>query len=445
MEDYELALESAILTAQSNLNGARKSFTDAELDTALAAAQKIIDEDTGRYNDSGAALFLDSNDALVRIYASTDDLTTAAFTWSTTANAANSKFVGYALTDPSAVTPKDQSTVASISPLADGAYTAKQVQNFVTSTLSAYEAHVTQKGETADLVADLKDAVALYLAQNADVPALSGALTAAITNYENSIKTTTDEGRTENIAFYDAVKAAYDAIYTGGDNGDESTLEDNDRGASLEALLETLEKRNELSDAYGDTTEGAVAVFTAVDGGLSADYTAAGLTDYATAESDVALRDAQIEAVATAQADADEFAALIEAYNTASDSVTAADEALGYSIEDIDEAVEFGTTEDDLFILDLESLDTSNITEVSILDAAAGDIVFFGSDYVLGSDIAAGDNNALEVFITADGDNTVVMVETEAFGSNTSDNIEVTLLGIASDSVSFEGGVLTIA
>lgn len=112
-------------------------------------------------------------------------------------------------------------------------------------------------------------------------------------------------------------------------------------------------------------------------------------------------------------------------------------------------------SEFDVFTFDNVPL-TNNAGSASIA-AEAGDVLFVGSNYVLGTDsdliapgIQGGDNSAFEIFFVAAGANSQVVIENSNFGSSAAGTPEVTVIsltGITADQLSFDAqtGLVNIA
>ena len=104
----------------------------------------------------------------------------------------------------------------------------------------------------------------------------------------------------------------------------------------------------------------------------------------------------------------------------------------------LDSALKAASVDDDVFIL--------GAIDSTILSFGAGgdDTLFVGADYVLnaGDVDDDGDDSVLEIFF----DGSDVIIETSVFGSNAAaqEIITVTLTGVSTDDLAFDGGFLTL-
>lgn len=152
-------------------------------------------------------------------------------------------------------------------------------------------------------------------------------------------------------------------------------------------------------------------------------------------------------ALATSQ----EWTALGTAIINAMNSITT---GTGY---DLVEVVTTGGTNNNLDVFTFNNVDISvGKAGSATITAEAGDVLFVGSNYVLGTDtdlitagIQGGNNSAFEVFFSEVGGNAVVQIENSVFGSSTAtpEVTTVTLTGIVVDQLSFDAstGMINIA
>lgn len=158
-----------------------------------------------------------------------------------------------------------------------------------------------------------------------------------------------------------------------------------------------------------------------------------------TAELAVTVLADAVAALAAANVNADALAALNETVDAATTALT--DE--GYNVVDVDAASEFGTADDDVFLVGSTS---SSIYSINTLGS---DVVSIGTGYTLNTDEVAaanGDNAVLEAWITESGADTVITLETEAFSSNSAEaETTITLIGVAVADVTLADGYITVA
>lgn len=396
-------------------------LSDSALAQLVEDAQAALSADTNRYDEDGSVLAQATADAADGVAGVEEgDWIPATFNADGEAEAT--------LTDGSATA---DSAV-------DDVFTARQLQSRYNAAESTLRGDVTSNGTTQEIAVDVSAAIGSFLAENADVgglTALQGAYRTAAENTANG----QDDQFALGSAFADAVDDALADAFTDFDaaDRDETTatdaVDDLDGEGSLVSLLLQLNTRlgNEeavldTQDALGETPSGS---------------------DFLLAEALQADREGLVEELNDAQTLVDTLETSFEAYETAVDAVAAASEELGYEVTEVDDGILFGTADtDDLFIFNAEELEDLGFANITLEELEAGDALFFGTDYQQGTDIEAGDNNALEFFVTANtaGD-TVLEVENSAFGSANDDSFSVTLVGVAQEDLSIEGGVVSIA
>lgn len=383
-EDYVTIAEGVLLAAKADLNAERQTTSDAELNQAVTDAQSAINKATGTYDADGVAYVVGTSTG--------------------------------------------------------AAYTAAQIQARADNAKAKLAANVAQKGTTDALVASLKDAVALYLNTEEDTPADDlDALADAIATYEGAITLAAGDATAildaEND-LYDAAATAYTAVFSGTDSA--SILAAGERGDAIEALLKTLNTRNDLQD---DLTAKAGA-FTAVE---TAVFTSG--TTLTQAQADLAERQEYIDAVTKAEAAFTAISAAAEDLATANDAVEVAEKDLGYVVKTINTDSVLATDKADLFIFDLDAAEDAGLSsDIFVNSLASGDVLFLFGEYVQAE--GKGDNNVFEFFLEEVDGNTVLKIENSAFGSNdgaTGDFTTITLTGVALDALTVDGSVLTIA
>lgn len=358
-----------------------------------------------------------------------------------------------------------------------GTLTLRALQVRAESALAAAQADVTNKGATLELAGQLTQAIGSYLAVGEDTAAAD--LQGVVTAYQAVLAILAVPGNTaadaeaELTAWKAAVDDAIEAVFafTTGDRTDaaaaNSTLSDVTAAQAVENLLLTLNNRFGLEEtaairefAFSEDVlaqDGDSFIGIATDGtdlqfgsSITADITiATGFDDAAADAGGTALRGAEallearldlIQDLADAVAAKAQVDASIAAYNAAEAKLADAAETLGYTVEELDNGFEFGTAEADLFLFDAEDTPAT----VIVTDFASADALFLGD--VVQGDAAAADNNAVEFFITSNaaGD-AVIQIENVAFGSATEDFTEITLTGVAADSLVVNGGLITVA
>lgn len=319
-------------------------------------------------------------------------------------------------------------------------YTAAQLQARATAAQNTLNANIAAGGETITLASQLEDAIALYLANDdegsAALTTLADAINALQTAEETYQASAQDQAAQDAYdaalnTFYGAVITAHTAVFTDTDGDGEFTSElaTGARGDAVEALLTQLDTRADLDVA----ADAAQAGFKA---------TAVG-TALVNAQDDVAEREGLIADVAEAQANLAAINEAAAAYEAATQAVEDAAEDLGYEINEIDAAGEFGTEDADLFLFDTENVE--GIADIIINGLESDDLIYLGSDYTLGT-AGSANNNALEVFLTEVNGNAVLQIENTPFGSASEDGFtEITLTGIAQADVTIENGVVFFA
>lgn len=147
---------------------------------------------------------------------------------------------------------------------------------------------------------------------------------------------------------------------------------------------------------------------------------------------------------------AKELSDLATQAETLEQSVTDAQSDLNATVQ-VADVTAFADTDSvrDLFIFNEDNV-ASNVNDITLdysTDGVTdGDTLFF-SGFNLGSDVEAGNNNALEIFFSEEAGNAVITVENSTFGSADATNgtFDVTLTGITQDQLSFDNGVVSIA
>ncbi|RBA52997.1 hypothetical protein DQ403_20260 [Stutzerimonas zhaodongensis] len=481
--DYVLQAEQAELGARTDLNNARQTATDAKLQQNVTAAQTNVNEDDARYTAEGdqlTAVYTDAsgtitttatgntftgyvnlnsatdgteptptgtpttpllaNDGTVVevingtpvLIGTTDEVTTVygdgSGSLSYTQDATNSSVQGYQNLAVATSGLESSGTYTGQPIVTTPTYTAAQLQSRMNAADASLANNVSANGETTELADELNDAIALYLANNSDVGVNGGAGTALAT-LQSVLKAYLAEGsNTTEAQVLDAAASAQDVIFSGTKNA--SVLATGETGDSIESIVTLLDGRNTLSDAADDAEE----AFAATENGQA----------LVSAQNAVDAREELIDAVADAQAAVTAVTEAAEAYAAAQADVEAAAEALGYNLQTIDAAAEFGTADADLFTFDAEAL--QNIGNVVINELSSDDALLL-SGYSLGNAESA-DNNALEVFLTEVNGNAVLQVENSAFGSSDGANGDfttITLTGVAAADVTVENGVVSFA
>ncbi len=355
---------------------------------------------------------------------------------------------------------------------AGGTLTLRALQVRAESALAAAQADVTNKGATLELADQLTQAIGSYLAKGADVGA--DLLQAVVGEYQavlaaqNADPLVSAAVDAALVGWKTAVDAAIAEVFDAAARADvaaaDSTLSDVTAAQAVENLLLTLNNRFGLEETAairefafsgevlaqdGDEFIGITAnlgalsientMLAAVETAVVA-ASAAGGADLRADQDALEARLDLIQDLADAVAAKAQVDASIAAYNAAEAKLADAAETLGYTVEELDNGFEFGTAEADLFLFDAEDTPAT----VIVTDFASADALFLGD--VVQGDAAAADNNAVEFFITSNaaGD-AVIQIENVAFGSATEDFTEITLTGVAADSLVVNGGLITVA
>jgi hypothetical protein len=181
--------------------------------------------------------------------------------------------------------------------------------------------------------------------------------------------------------------------------------------------------QNPLSTALNDA-EDAVVTYDAdgvVNGGVQfgIDALATAITDLADAEAAVASEDALDVDVAAA------LAAFTDAGLVAPQTLDNGDALVA-------------TSSNDIFTVATETAAaTSSVTNFGLL---GDDTIFVGTGYTSNTDLAAGDNTLLELFITDNGTDTTITIEHEAFSSETdATETVITLTGVTDLTLGADG------
>jgi len=476
--DYVTLAEGEVLYAKTQLNNARKNDTDAELDAAVTKAQTAVNDAESQFDASGVQVLNEEGDVVTANFSEVFQVTdlgsdtsgTVSVGGYVTSDYANfgalgaTKSAGYVdvsidntntnglVVDAGVVTVDNTDggdrTVSS--ELTTALYTAAQLQARAANAEAKYEANVEANGDSAELAAELKDAISLYQNSADSANAALTTLTNAIGTYESAIDGVTDEDTLleAESAFLGAVETANDAVFAGTDGA--SLLEDGARGDSVEALLTTLNTRNDLlvdwvganlTDASNPA--GKQGAFEAAEGVI---FTG-GATTLTGALDAQETREEQIQAVADAEAAFEAISAAAGEYETAVGNAADAEEELGYAVTNIETDSVLATDEADLFIFDAETAEEDGLgSDIFINGMESDDVLFLFGDYQLAE--GEGDNNALEFFLTEVDGNAVLQIENTAFGSNDGtdgDFTTITLTGVAQADVSIEGSVVSIA
>nr|WP_298523231.1 DUF4214 domain-containing protein [uncultured Halomonas sp.] len=296
------------------------------------------------------------------------------------------------------------------------------------------EADIAANGKTEVLADKLSDDLALYLNNNTNSD-LDG-LKTAVDGYLAEPQTVTE------AQLLDAAKVAEAAIFTGTGTDKVSSLESGAAGDSIESLVTKLDERDDLAAAL----ETAQTDLAAATGGQ----------DLIDAEDALEARNDLKEAITEAEANLQAITQVENARDEAQTAVTDAQDALGFTINEVDGTTDDGSSGAVLFQYDADA-------------AVKGDtdaIVSFGEDdllnllsennYSLGKvtdikdedgnvtgNFLDGNNNAFEVFFQQNGANAEVLVETTAFGSTNGNTAVIELTGLNSEGLSFNNGVIS--
>ena len=310
---------------------------------------------------------------------------------------------------------------------------------------------IGKDGTNTETLVDLRSAIVAYAQAG-------GALTASVAAGATSATTVSDLLTSINVALdtdeTNENTAAADALVA-------DFYNETNTDTAEYAFTSANAEEKAIADAITVVTErdALVEAVTAAEGTLTAQPIGADLVQI---EGLIDTREGLIqnvteaeEGVAEAEQYFSELSALVEAYETAGDDVTDAQDALEeLGVENL---VELGATstagtagEADLYLFSAE-----NTENLSLLNFESNDQLFFGEgfarvDLATDADLSTerlGDSSALEVFFQQDGTNAIVTVETEAFGGNAQnldDATQITLTGVNIDDLQFENGYVTV-
>lgn len=213
--------------------------------------------------------------------------------------------------------------------------------------------------------------------------------------------------------------------------------------AAVKAVVDT-EQGGNITVATGvlvTTTGKAVFDWDAVSPTTSAPKVDA----YAKAQLDLEAANDAMTALVDAKADID---AILAIANTLEPLLEAASDAAGDLVGEItlaDTNVITGTSGQDVYFIDaLAAGDSATLSTNAV--QAGKDYIFIGSDFTVNTDLDAGDNAVLEMFITegtTEAD-TLLTFETKVFGSeSTGDFFTILLTGVATTDVVVENGLVS--
>jgi hypothetical protein len=452
-----------------------ENFDEGDLEAAITAAEDDVATAEAGVNTTQAALLTArtetfDGEALLTDLATANadanldiDLGITATSRMTDANIAN------AVTEAQRAVNADENTYDEDGAFdADGEFTAKGLQTAAINAESALNADVSANGSNADLLAEMRTAIADLANAGVDV-------TTAATYDANAVTDATDAGALTDVlaevntlltALDDAADAAatadaetdiagfvagfFDAAAN--DGAGDGVLAELDTGnADLDEAFNNLvadfEQRAELAGesvdadaSFNATLTGAVleeaeALQTARDG-LKDDVT----------EAEEGVTEAQdlLTSLETLQGD----------YDTAVEELETAQQYFEDEGLELPVAVEGGVTataENDIFLF------TEEAGTVSGFGLEGDDQLFVGTDFTwtaleAADDLATdrlGDSSVLEIFAQQNGNNVVLSFENEAFAGNATnveDITEVTLTGVSVEDLSLSAdGFITVA
>lgn len=229
-----------------------------------------------------------------------------------------------------------------------------------------------------------------------------------------------------------------------------------DAMTALEAAVQTVIRTENKDDTK---TAGTAVITEDAAGKVTLNYTdtTGGAATVGAAPKTAALL-AEITKTAAAEKDITDLEAAkvaFDAINAIDDALTPLEKAATDAATALPNAVilanadaKTGTfdTQDVYFI---NALDAGDSVTLSLNAVEAGkDYIFIGTDYTVNTDLTAGNNAVLEMFITEGTTeaNTLLTFETKAFGSDsTSDFFTVELIGVATTDVVVDNGLITFA
>lgn len=118
----------------------------------------------------------------------------------------------------------------------------------------------------------------------------------------------------------------------------------------------------------------------------------------------------------------------------------------GYALQNVDALTEIGSASSDIFVVGKTVGATGNASTISLFGLQGSDSLYVGSGYTLNKGaLTTGDNAALEVFVSQVGGDTVLKIETSVFGSGTAtpEIVTITLVGIDSNDIVLNNGIIT--
>ncbi|GAA3897047.1 hypothetical protein GCM10022228_04790 [Halomonas cibimaris] len=396
-------------------------LSDARLEDVVNEAQTALNKDGVRYNEDGEVLFEATSTESSTTGIEVGDFVTGKY------DSNGDVVAGSTLSSTDVVADKD-------------VYTARQLQSKMNAAQSDLDGDINRKGSNLDLGGELNAAIASFLEDNNDVAGLDTVRSDYndwVEAIENDESAATIDGLASTWAgnVDSAIEGVFEDVDSAGtDRGDADT--DNvieGVSDSIVTLLDTLDDRFEKQETVANATDNLGNTPTGFDFLL------------ATAMQDD--RDGLIAKEEAASELVDTLEGLKGDHEAAVSDVSDAADELGYEVKEADDGILFGEADtDDLFTFDTEALEDLGFVSVTLNELEAGDALFFGTEVEQGNDIEAGDNNALELFVTTNNaDDTVLEVENSAYGSEENDTLAVTLTGISEDQVSFDDGVLAIA
>lgn len=155
-----------------------------------------------------------------------------------------------------------------------------------------------------------------------------------------------------------------------------------------------------------------------------------------------------IENFTKAQADLVKAQALVTQADALNATVDAAAKVFAdnkYTINNLNDATEFGSSNSDIFIANTAA--NAIDSRIELFNLQGVDSLFIGSDYTMVKGaLATGNDAVLEAFVRQNGANTEISLETSKFGSNvagTAEVVVITLVGVDATTIQLNNGIIT--
>ncbi len=114
-----------------------------------------------------------------------------------------------------------------------------------------------------------------------------------------------------------------------------------------------------------------------------------------------------------------------------------------YTIQNVDAAAEIGSSNSDIFMVDVK---TSPDSTINLFNLQGTDSLYIGSQFTMVKGaLSTGNNAVLEAFVNQVGSDTVIKLEKTAFGSAaaTPEVVTITLVGVEASTIQLNNGIIT--